>query len=144
MSFYTQRVVVARVTRGSRSRRHRAMRIKYLTYRDWPATPLDWNPHLNLHNSYSLSRITHLFTPERDKGWTFGISFRGLLDTKKLFLTKIGCSLHHVRQCRKPHIAMSSETVKGTLDICKKSLFVVQMTPILDFIGQIFVSFWGK
>ncbi len=32
---------------------------------------------------YSLSRNTHLITPERDKGWTCGISFRGLLDPKK-------------------------------------------------------------
>ncbi len=40
--------------------------------------------------------------------------------------------------------SMSSETVKGTPDIRKKSLFVVQMTPILDSIGQIFVSFRGK
>ncbi len=55
-------------------------------------------------NTYSLSRNTHLITPERDKGWTCGISFRGLLDPKKWFLTKIGCTLHHARQYRKPHI----------------------------------------
>ncbi len=45
---------------------------------------------------------------------------------------------------QKTAFSMSSETVKGTPDFCKKSLFVVQMTPILDSIGQIFVSFWGK
>ncbi len=47
-----------------------------------------------------------------------------------------------LRKLRVPFtMSMSSETVKETPDICKKSLFVVQMTPILDSIGQIFVSF---
>ncbi len=40
--------------------------------------------------------------------------------------------------------SLSSKTVKGTPDFCKKSLFVVQMTPTSESIGQILVSFWGN
>ena len=43
----------------------------------------------------------------------------------------------------KTRFSMSSETVKGTPDFCKKSLFVVQMTPISKSIGPILVSFRG-
>ncbi len=50
------------------------------------------NMHRNIvlrEEGNSPSHNTLLFTPERDKQPTCGISFRGLLDPKKWFLTKI-------------------------------------------------------